>query len=198
MDAGSVRSADRRSLPAPARDSVHDLDVRDAAASRWLAAPASQERHASPRCTRVLDALERRRRGAEAPHTAPARLARAAARPRARGSAKPCCLACRKLSCSSSTTTTPSSRTGAKSAERAPTTTAPRRGAGAATRRPRAARSVMRAVEHRDVHRSARLKRVTTVCGVSAISGTSTIAPRPRRQHLGDHLAGRPRSCPSP
>ena len=48
----------------------------------------------------------------------------------------------------------------------------------------------------RRCRRSAR-RSATTICGVSAISGTSTITPRPCAERLARRPAGRPRSCPS-
>ena len=71
---------------------------------------------------------------------------------------------------------------------------APRRSAAAATRRsarPRRAPSAAAPPCRRSAPGSA-----PTVCGVSAISGTSTITPSPRSSAAA-RRAGRPRSCPS-
>ena len=72
----------------------------------------------------------------------------------------------------------PEARTGAKIAERAPTTT---RASPVAirSRSSRRSASLSAGVEHGDASPNRAPKR-PTVCGVSAISGTSTIAPRPR------------------
>ena len=68
----------------------------------------------------------------------------------------------------------PAARTPPSAARRRP---APRRGAGAATRR--GARPAEPGVQHRDDVAEARLEALDSVCGVRAISGTSTIAARP-------------------
>ena len=71
---------------------------------------------------------------------------------------------------------------------------APRRGAGAATRRGARRR---RAPECSTATTSPnRAWKRHSACGVSAISGTSTIARAGRERRL-DRAAGRPRSCPS-
>ena len=83
--------------------------------------------------------------------------------------------------------------TGAKTAERAPTTTrASPATIALALVAPLGLGRAPSAGRRRD-RRSARWKRAS-VCGVSAISGTSTIAPRPRASALRTR-GGRPRSC---
>ena len=89
------------------------------------------------------------------------------------------------------------SGTGANTAERAPTTT----GASPDAIRSRSSRrSASLSAEWRTATRSPkRARKRPSVCGVSAISGTSTIAPRPRRErrraradvHLGLAAPGR-------
>ena len=73
---------------------------------------------------------------------------------------------------------TPSDGTGANTAERAPTTT----GASPDAIRSRSSRrSASVSAECSTATRSPkRARKRPSVCGVSAISGTSTIAPRPR------------------
>ena len=53
-------------------------------------------------------------------------------------------------------------------------------------------------VKHGDTLAEAGARSGASVCGVSAISGTSRIAPRPRVQRRLDRGAGRPRSCREP
>ena len=80
----------------------------------------------------------------------------------------------------------PRSATGAKTADRAPTATrrSPRR-----RRRQASARSPSESALCSTATWSPKApRRRLTVCGVSPISGTSTMAPRPRRQHPANRL----------
>ncbi len=117
-------------------------------------------------------------RGVAEPNTAtaPSSAARFAATVRASYRGSESCLY--DASCSSSTQMTPSDATGAKTAERAPMTT----GASPDTMRSRSSRrSASLNPECRTATRSPnRSRKRPSACGVSAISGTSTIAPRPR------------------
>ena len=111
-------------------------------------------------------------------HTAPLICARMIATSRAwyRGASSDCLYV---PSCSSSTMIAPRSCTGANTLERAPTTMrfAPLRSARHASNR-----SPSESAECSTATRSPKwLRKRATVCGVSAISGTSTIAPRPCR-----------------
>ena len=79
-------------------------------------------------------------------------------------------------SCSSSTTIRPRFSTGENTAERAPTTT---RASPEATRRHSSYRSPALRREWITAAFANRARNQETICGVSAISGTSTMAPRP-------------------
>ena len=108
--------------------------------------------------------------------TAPSRAARFAATVRASYRGSDSCLY--EESCSSSTQMTPSSATGANTADRAPTTM---RASPRAMRSRSSRRSASDSAECRIAIRSPnRAVKRPTVWGVSAISGTRTIAPRPR------------------
>ena len=117
-------------------------------------------------------------RGVALPNTAtaPSSDARLAATVRASYRGSDSCLY--DGSCSSSTQISPSPRNGANIADRAPTTT---RASPPAIRRRSSRRSASVRAEWSNATRAPkRSRKRPTACGVSAISGTSTIDARPR------------------
>ena len=116
----------------------------------------------------------------------PPRGRRSAGRPRA----------CRSASCSSSTTISPMSASGANTAERGPTHTraSPLRSRSHSSWRSPLAEA---GVQHGDDVAEPAPGSARAACGVSAISGTSTIAAAPGGRASPRRRGGRPRSCPS-
>ena len=182
-DAAAVEQQDR--LAAAARRSAR---ARRAAAPRAGSRPRGGGRRRAPAAAAPpsrspqLEPLE------PLPALRPRRRAPVDARPRPRArpaSPRPCARrsadrtpACTTESCSSSTQIRPRPRIGAKIAERAPTTI---RASPLAIRSRSSRRSASVSPEWRIATESPkRARKRPTVCGASAISGTSTIVPSPR------------------